>query len=289
MPMVHLEERTCLTVSGPEAEHFLQNLITTDLAALGTDEVKPGALLTPQGKIMFDFLISRMEPEGFRIDLRSDTADDLVKRLTLYKLRARVEISKQDQTVVMAGWEIDSCSSENDSIRLHDRRFSEGSHVHRIYGGTGAGDATLADWTLLRIRNGIAESGTDYALSDAFPHDVLLDQNGGVGLRKGCYVGQEVVSRMHHRGTARRRVMIAGAESDLAEGSEVTAGGRAIGTLGSARGAEAIAIVRIDRVAAAMEAGEPILAGETPITLSVPDWATYTLPHKDDGKTADAG
>src|SRR5690606_16965826 len=97
-----------------------------------------------------------------------------------------------------------------------------------------AADASSEDWTQLRILHGVAESGADYAAGDAFPHDVLLDQNGGVGFRKGCYVGQEVVSRMQHRGTARRRVLIAKGDADLpASGTEVKAGERAIGTRGS--------------------------------------------------------
>src|SRR5690606_25391943 len=102
-----------------------------------------------------------------------------------------------------------------------------------------------ASWHTFRIAHGIAESGSDYALGDAFPHDVLLDQTGGIGFQKGCYVGQEVVSRMQHRGTARRRVLIASGESALpAPGTEIVAGGKALGTLGSVVGAQGLAIVR---------------------------------------------
>jgi folate-binding protein YgfZ len=89
-------------------------------------------------------------------------------------------------------------------------------------------------------RHGIAESGTDYALGDAFPHDVLLDQNGGVGLRKGCYVGQEVVSRMQHRGTARRRVLIvSGRNRSSAFRHGHPRPETAAGTLGTSRSARA--------------------------------------------------
>src|SRR5690606_9565916 len=118
-----------------------------------------------------------------------------------------------------------------------------------------------------------------YAAGDAFPHDVLLDQNGGVGFRKGCYVGQEVVSRMQHRGTARRRVLIAKGDADLpASGTEVKAGERAIGTLGSSSGPDGLAIVRIDRVKDALDAGQAITAGGVVLTLSIPDWARFTFP-----------
>src|SRR5690606_23997712 len=116
---------------------------------------------------------------------------------------------------VVASWRIDSASSQSDSTSsetdstLADRRFPPEAGVRRAYRAEAASDAEPDGWTRLRIRHAVAESGSDFAAGDAFPHDVLLDQNDGVGMRKGCYVGQEVVSRMQHRGTARRRVLIA--------------------------------------------------------------------------------
>src|SRR5690606_27802508 len=195
------------------------------LAALAPGEIRPGALLTPQGKILFDFLISRVE-DGFRLDCPAEAIEDFRKRLTLYRLRAKIDFSIEDQVPVYVSW-------ESDSGGLIDRRFPETLDVRRHYGPMDA-TATMADWELLRIRNGVAEGGADFALGTAFPHDVLFDQNGGVGLRKGCFVGQEVVSRMQHRGTARRRVVIVEGTGDLPPaGTEITAGGRAIGTLGT--------------------------------------------------------
>ncbi|MCC6206090.1 MAG: folate-binding protein, partial [Hyphomicrobiales bacterium] len=115
MPIVRLTDRALVTVAGPDAEHLLQNVITTDLDALKAGEMKPGALLTPQGKILFDFLVSRAGEDGLRLDVRADIAADFAKRLTLYKLRAKAEIIKQDQVDVAVAWENDSTSSENDS------------------------------------------------------------------------------------------------------------------------------------------------------------------------------
>ncbi len=275
MPVVHLADRALITVTGPEAEHFLQNLITTDLVALGTHEARPSALLTPQGKILFDFLISRSNG-GFIIESRADIADDLVKRLTIYKLRAKVEISKQSEQVVAISWGDESTTSPSDSS-VRDTRFQEPVVRHH----TAVPDATAneSDWIALRAANGIAESGSDFELSDVFPHDVLYDQNGGVGLKKGCFVGQEVVSRMQHRGTARRRVMIARADGDLPDaGSDVTVNGRSIGKIGSSGDGTAVAIMRIDKVKDALDAGEDIVAGEARVTLTIPSWAHYTLP-----------
>ncbi|WEX07662.1 folate-binding protein YgfZ [Chelativorans sp. AA-79] len=278
MPSVELSDRTVLLAAGPDAESLLQNVITTDLASLAEGEAKPGALLTPQGKILFDFVISRTGAGGFRLDCRRDTAEDLAKRLTLYKLRAKMEFSLPDEQVVSVSWESDSPASQSASSSVLDRRFPEGPNVVRHYGSAAAGGADLSSWHHLRVEHGVAESGSDYALGEAFPHEVLFDQNGGVGLKKGCYVGQEVVSRMHHRGTARRRLVIVRGEGALpASGAEVTANGRPIGTLGTVAGEDGLAILRIDRAAEAMEAAAPITAGEVALSLRVPAYAGFSI------------
>ena len=292
MPNVRFADRALILVTGEDAEHFLQNILTIDLLTLA-DEVRPGALLTPQGKILFDFLVSRT-PGGFRLDCRSDAAGDFVRRLTLYKLRAKVTIAVEDQGLVGVAWRDDSASSETDSATsrfdsdsrasnsestLRDARFPAAADVRRIYGAAAGPETDAAAWQALRVAHGVAESGTDYALGDAFPHDVLLDQTGGVGFRKGCYVGQEVVSRMQHRGTARRRVLIAAADSPLPPpGTPVESGGRTLGALGTVSGAKALAIVRIDRVKEAMDAGVPITAGGVEVSLAIPAWAGFTFP-----------
>ncbi|BCG95933.1 CAF17-like 4Fe-4S cluster assembly/insertion protein YgfZ [Mesorhizobium sp. 131-2-1] len=277
MPFALLKDRALISVSGPDAEHFLQNILTTDLDALATGEAKPGALLAPQGKILFDFLISREGDNGFRLECRADIADDFLRRLTLYRLRAKAEIAKQDQVLVTVAWGDDSTASDSDSMTLADTRFRDLA-VKRSYGAAADG-GDVAAWQALRIANGIAESGTDYPLGDAFPHDVLLDETGGVGFRKGCYVGQEVVSRMQHRGTARRRVLIASAQAPLpGPGTELTVAGRPVGTLGSTAGATGLAIARIDRVKAALDAGHPIMAGDVTVSLAIPPFAKFGFP-----------
>jgi len=281
MPSVELSDRTVLLASGPDAEALLQNVVTTDLSSLAEGEARPGALLTPQGKILFDFLISRTGKDGFRLDCRKDVAQDFLKRLTLYKLRAKVDLALQDQGFLSASWQDDSSPSENDSSAVADRRFPVELKVRRRY-GPGTGGADKAAWERLRIEHGVAESGSDYAMGEAFPHDILFDQNGGVGLKKGCYVGQEVVSRMHHRGTARRRLVIARAESPLPpSGTEVTAAGRTIGALGTVSGREGLALLRIDRAAEAAKEGAPILAGDVALALSVPGYANFTISAPD--------
>lgn len=283
MPTLQLSDRATLKVAGPDAEHFLQNILTVDLERVEPGMLKPGALLAPQGKIMFDFLISRDGPDAFVLDCRAAIADDFLRRLMMYRLRAKAEITKVDQPVVLIRWNIDSAGSDAESTAtswLADARFPATVGVQRSYAGdTTAADTDIEAWTQLRIAHGIAESETDYALNDAFPHDVLLDELDGVGFRKGCYIGQEVVSRMQHRGTARRRVMIVTAQDPLpATGTDVKANGRPVGTLGSVAGTSGLAIVRIDKIKGAQDDGQPIAADDVALSMSIPEWAQYTLP-----------
>jgi folate-binding protein YgfZ len=272
MPSVTLSGRALLRLSGKDAETFLQALITTNLPDLPEGEIRPGALLTPQGKILFDFLIRRDGAEAFLIETTEDQRDSLLKRLTMYKLRAAVDLSVLQGDAVTVAWD----DAEADAPR--DARFAKaGLDVSRRPGASGNDDAALYD--LLRISAGVPEAGRDYALSDVFPHDALLDLNGGLSFRKGCYVGQEVVSRMQHRGTARRRPVIVKGETALPpSGTELLAGGKPVGTLGSVSGMLGLAIVRIDRAADAMQGGTPITADGAPVTVELPAWTGLAFP-----------
>ncbi|MBX3595943.1 MAG: folate-binding protein YgfZ [Rhizobiaceae bacterium] len=277
MPVVILEDRALISVAGPDAEHFLQNVLTTDLDKLPKGIAVPGALLTPQGKIQFDFLISRRGEDGFLLECRTDIASDFAKRLTFYRLRAKADITLQNQPVALIWSETDSGSSQTDSTLVSDSRFRT-LDVFRDYGREAAATASREEWNLLRVENGVAESGSDYELGDAFPHDVLLDQLDGVGFRKGCYIGQEVVSRMQHRGTARRRVLLAESAQPLNPQAEIFADGKPVGRLGTTVGTKGLAIARIDRVKAAMDAGVPLLAEGTELKLAIPAWARFSFP-----------
>ena len=277
MPKLFLKDRLLLRVSGADASPFLQNLITTDLSALAVDEARPGALLTPQGKILFDFMIWQ-DHDGFLIETDREQAEGLLKRLIMYRLRSPVGIAAVESPGVTVSWDGDAGAGAKDA------RFAKaGVALTRGIGdqadvdGWSEGDETA--YRTLRIACGIAVSGSDFALSDVFPHDVLMDLNGGLSFRKGCYVGQEVVSRMQHRGTARRRTVIVSASGDLpAPGTTLTAGGKAIGTLGSVAGTSGLAIVRIDRAGEAISQDLPLLAGDVPVTLALPAWSGLSFP-----------
>jgi folate-binding protein YgfZ len=279
MQPIALADRAVVTVSGQDAQDFLQALITTDLDQLEDGEARPGALLTPQGKILFDFIVTR-DGTAIRLETGVDQAEALVKRLTMYKLRAPVSLTLTTPAAV-------GIRFEETSGGYRDARFAKADQeVYRIYGEEAAATG-VEDYERLRIASGIAVSGADYALQDAFPHDVLMDKNGALSFKKGCYVGQEVVSRMQHRGTARKRIVIVSADTALpATGTPLTVKGRAIGALGSVIGRSALAIVRIDKAGEAMTSGEPILAGDVPVALILPAWTGLEFPAEADEASA---
>lgn len=275
MPVALLPDRALVAVTGPDAAALLQGVLTCNVETLQAGEARLGALLTPQGKILFDFLVSRL-PDGFRFDVQADRAADLAKRLSLYRLRAQVAIAADPTVAVAAAW--DGPAPAATEAVADSRHTDLGARLYAAEGAFSA-DAAEADYHAHRIALGIPEGGRDYAFGDAFPHEALMDQLGGIDFKKGCYVGQEVVSRMQHRGTARTRILAAAyPDGAPAPGAEITAGGKALGTTGSSAGGRGLALVRIDRLADALAAGETPLAGDRPATLERPAYATFPMP-----------
>ncbi|KQT60832.1 folate-binding protein [Methylobacterium sp. Leaf456] len=278
MPIALLPDRAVVAVTGEEATAFLQGILTCNVETLPEGEARLGALLTPQGKIQFDFLVSRNGAEGFRLDVATERVPDLVKRLGLYRLRAKVSISADPTLGVAAAW--DGAETAAETIRVRDGRLP--ALGERLYFTEGAfsADAAEADYHAHRIGLGVPEGGRDFAFTDAFPHEALMDQLGGVDFRKGCYVGQEVVSRMQHRGTARTRILpvVFKDGSAPAPGTEVTAGARSLGVVGSAAGGRGLATIRLDRLGDALAAGEPLRAGGSIAGVEKPAFATFAFP-----------
>jgi folate-binding protein YgfZ len=272
MPATTLENRVFIAVTGEEAEDFLQGIITTDVPGIGQGEAYSGALLTPQGKIMFEFMIAR-SADGFTIETDAAHGDAFAKRLTLYKLRAKVTIAKLDTGAVTVSWD-----EPRPAGAARDMRFAKaGLDVFRMPGATG--ETPLPAYTALRIAHGISGAAEDGDATDFFPHDLLMDRNGGLNFKKGCYVGQEVVSRMQHRSTARRRLVTVASDTALPPlGAAITIGGREIGALRTVEGTAALAVVRIDKAGEAMANGTPIMVGDIAVTLALPGWSGLNFP-----------
>lgn len=257
--------RAAIRISGPDAQKWLHDVLTAKVAAT-PDYIAWWALLSAQGKVQAEGLISWHE-DGFWLDVDAGAADGFLKRMRLYKLRAAAEIDDMRESHAV-GW---SVTPMQDSLCDRDPR-AEGLG-YRIIGPRGEAGGWREDETAyaaVRIAAGVAEMGPDFAPDTVFPHDIGMDLLGGVDFKKGCYIGQEVVSRMQHRGTARRRPVIVSGE-DLEQGAAVGVNGREAGTLGAVAGGKAVAIVRIDRL---KKNAETSVAGQ-PVQLALPGWASY--------------
>ena len=295
-----LPDRGVVKVVGEGARTFLHGLVTADLLNVKAGEARYCALLTPQGKIIADFLAAEAPAQsggGFFLDAPRARIPVLVEKLNLYKLRAKVIVEDLSEILgVLAVWNGASPPSPaapgagaKEAIGLcsiDPRLPALGARImlppHLAAGAAAEFRAALVDagdYEAHRIALGIPSGGIDFAYGDAFPHEADMDQLAGVDFAKGCYVGQEVVSRMEHRGTARTRaVPLRFAGAPPPSGAAIVAGERQLGHIGSAAAGRAIALLRLDRVADALAHGEALTADGTPVVLVKPDWARFLFP-----------
>lgn len=261
-----LPGRAVLCVEGPDAGHFLHNLVTSDTEGLAQGGARYAALLTPQGKILFDFFVI-VAGDGYFIDCAASQKADLLKRLGFYKLRAKVTIGESADAVGV------SMTEPEASIRYIDPRTP--AIGWRFIDDTGSLPDAIG-YDAARIGLGLADTDADVGSGEFFPHEANLDQLGGVSFKKGCYVGQEVVSRMEHRGTARSRILPVALDGEVpAKGLDIRRGEKQVGTLLSSSGKTALALIRLDRLA---DAAEPLLTGAVTVTVLKPRWARYDVP-----------
>ena len=268
-------DRGVIEVSGPEARELLQRLVTNDVEGLAPGEARYAALLTPQGKIVVDFLVVSAPtaelPERFLLDCPATLAADLARKLTLYKLRAKVSVIDRSAELGAVALVEKIAPVDSGLVIFADPRSDVlGFRAIGARDAIEALSAPAADYRERRIGAGVPEGGVDFAYNDAFPHEANLDRLHGIDFRKGCYVGQEVVSRMQHRGTARKRVSpvsFVGPAPSL--GTEIVAGDLPIGTMGSSVGSRGLAMIRTDRASEAIAAGAAITAEGQPLTVHV--------------------
>src|SRR6201999_4300428 len=265
MKAAFLPDRGVVKVSGSDARSFLNGLVTTDVTLVRPGLGRFGALLTPQGKITTDFLITEAPSGhggGFLLDTPRALAPGLATKLGFYKLRAKVTVEDLSDTLgVMAIWGGEP-AAKPDLIFADPRDDALGWRIlvpeelaPKVTALVGAELVDSAAYDAHRIASGVPRGGLDFIYGDAFPHETNMDRLHGVDFDKGCYVGQEVVSRMQHRGTARTRtfrIILDGPAP--APGEAILAGEKPVGTIGSAAGRHALALMRIDRVADALEA-----------------------------------
>lgn len=252
MPTILRPSRALFRFSGADAQKLLFDVVTGRLVEAEGPPVW-WALLSPQGKIQAEGL-SVWRDGAFWLDVDQSVGDGFLKRMKMYRLRAAVAIDDLRESHMVG---FDSAA--------------EKGHVIGTRAGAAGWLPTDESYDAGRIAEGVAELGPDFAADQVFPHDIGMDLLGGVDFKKGCYIGQEVVSRMEHRGTARRRpVIVSGVDASI--GTPVLVGGRDSGAIGTPVGGKAVAIVRLDR----FDGGEVTVAGK-PVTVTLPSWATYRL------------
>lgn len=278
-----LDRRGVIAVTGAEARHFLQGLVTVDVDTIAPGQSRYGALLTPQGKILHGFHI-RPVADGVLLDTAKSGIADLLTRLKMYRLRAKIELAERDDLTVLVAWGDDPPSHPDFAPdprlpALGVRAIVGKAMVNEVIGALRATPADVEAYDRHRIACGIPEYGVDYPSGEIFPHEADLDQLRGVDFAKGCFVGQEVVSRMQHRGTARKRfvpVFVSGGAPD--PGTDIEAAGKSIGTMGSSIGTDGLALVRLDRLEDALAKGDAITAGGHGVLVRKPGWASFEMP-----------
>jgi tRNA-modifying protein YgfZ len=264
--------RSIVRISGEDAKKLVNDTLTCRFEGLGSGVGRWFALLSPQGKVLIEGLVT-FEEGAYWFDLEAGLAVEFIKRMKMYRLRAKAEIEAMDGLAV--AWSPDDeAPPKGDYISYRDERH-EALGVRYIIERAELGGAVQAAgdvYESARIAAGVMELGADFGTNEVFPHDIGMDLLGGVDFKKGCYVGQEVVSRMQHRGTARRRPVIVSALPDgAAAGAPLLVGDREIGTIGTMCEGTAVAMVRVDRVPDA----EAASFANLPVVLHLPEWATY--------------
>ncbi|MEW6641997.1 MAG: folate-binding protein [Pseudomonadota bacterium] len=282
MKSAFLPDRGVIKISGDDARSFLNNLVTSDIDQVRPGVARFGALLTPQGKIVADFLVTEAPAGhggGFLLDCPLPLADALATKLSFYKLRAKVTVDNLSGGLgVLAVWDgvpatpPDLAFPDPRSEVLGWRVLVPQDLAEKATQLIGAEWVAPATYEAHRIACGVPRGGVDFAYGDAFPHETNMDRLHGVDFDKGCYIGQEVVSRMQHRGTARTRtVRLVLDQAAPAPGTSITAGDKPIGTLGSSADGKALALLRTDRASEALDAGLSLTADGVAVRIAVPD------------------
>lgn len=275
-----LPDRGVIAVAGQDARPFLQGLITNDVAKLSPQRAIYAALLTPQGKLLFDFFVAECD-DVLLLDVERARADALCRRLSLYRLRARVTVEDlSDLWAVAAVWgadaarRLDLAPEPGRALELFDgsafvdprqpamgvRILAPAAGLDESLRGAGFAPAALEDYDRLRLIHGLPDGSRDLPPEQTFLLENNFEALNGVDFRKGCYVGQEVTARTKHRGTLKKRLVPVAVEGTLPPpGTPIMAGGREVGVLRSGQGSRALALLRREAIEA--EADAPLLAG----------------------------
>lgn len=271
-----LPGRAVLRIGGRDASAFLQGLVTCDVHKAAEGLARLGVLLSPQGKFLLDFFLLK-QGEDFLMDTEAVRAEELLRKLTLYRLRAAVELALLPAWGVAAALGEERPPQRQDTLCVPDPRHP--AMGWRIYGAQAALPASEGEegameaYETRRISLGLPDGSRDAEIDRTLPLENGYDRLGGVDFTKGCYVGQEVTARSKHRGQLRKFLHIVTAAHPLAaSGTAVLAGDTEIGTLRSVCGAQGLATVHADRLAQARQQGIGVSIAGQAVDVEAPWW-----------------
>ncbi|NQV22486.1 MAG: folate-binding protein YgfZ [Rhodospirillales bacterium] len=291
---IALNDRSVIRISGDDARDFLQGLISMDIAKLAPDRAIYGALLTPQGKFLHEFFIA--EKNGVLLmDCGRERRDDLLRRLTMYKLRAKVELTDAEGDYLVAALLGDPGMGDSegaarpfgDGIAFVDPRLAvmgarailPVSDAMETLGAAGFVEAEFDTYERHRVGLGVPDGSRDLVVDKSFLLESNFEELNGVDFNKGCYVGQEVTARTKHRGLVKKRVLPMNISGPLpAPGTKVMLGDKEAGTMCSGAGDRGLALMRLERIAEAARTGTPFTAEGSTLSAVTPDW--LSLPQE---------
>ncbi|WP_424926852.1 YgfZ/GcvT domain-containing protein [Amaricoccus tamworthensis] len=240
---LHATDRTVLLVSGEDTRDFLQGLVSNDVRRLETEPAVYAALLSPQGKYLFDFFLVA-SPEGVLVDVATDRAQALAQRLSMYRLRAKVAVGLAERQVVVGLGDVPGGAfADPRDAGLGWRAVVEDAGVFMEGMDTLDPDVLLAR----RVELCVPESGAELKPDESYILEQGFERLHGVDFRKGCYVGQEVTARMKHKTELRKGLARVEVEGDVAPGTPIEVDGKPVGTLHSVQGGQGLAYLRFDR------------------------------------------
>jgi folate-binding protein YgfZ len=287
---VELEDRGFLRLGGPETRQFLQGLVSNDVGKVTPDHATHAALLTPQGKYLFDFFLYDLAGD-ILLETEAGRLDDLARRLLMYRLRAKVEITPLEdwRTAVVFGEAAQerfgleprpgASRGAGEVVIAVDPRHAglgvrvagPGSQVRARLRDAGLPPGELRDYDRLRIALAVPDGSRDLQVQKSILLESNFDELNGVAFDKGCFIGQELTARTKHRGLVKKRLVPVRLEGGGAEpGALIMAGEKEAGELRSTSGDLALALMRLDYLQGPEEPG--LRAGEAHVRPLLPDW-----------------
>jgi hypothetical protein len=280
--IARLTDRGVVSVQGADSEKLLQGLVTNDLEGLNRGEARHAGLLSPQGKILFEFFAVCVA-NGYLLDVAAAKAGELAKRLSMYKLRADVaikDVSADFAAYAIWGEGAAALTETRTCLHFHDPRH-ESMGVRWLAESPPPPDRQVVelahiDYDALRVCVGVPEGGKDYDFGDAYPHEADFDLFNGVSFTKGCFVGQEVVARMQNKTVVRKRIVKVTGTRPLTSGADINLGDVSIGRVGTVDGTHGLAMVRLDRALEAREKNQNLTSTGTEIDIDAEAIARYS-------------